>query len=176
MTATAVRFVAPCRVELGDVAVREPADGELLVRAEFSGISGGTEMLAYRGEIDPELALDETLDALRGTFAYPFSYGYSAVGRVERSRASVPEGARVFAFHAHQDVFVVSERDWSGWDELQSWTDDRVVREAQVRTCPATGTSVWDAWQAEPKSLEKIEKRQRQPSAQVQQGGQLQVA
>ena len=35
---------------------------------------------------------------------------------------------------------------------------------------------LWDAWQAEPKSLEKIEKRQRQPSAQVQQGGQLQVA
>jgi 2-desacetyl-2-hydroxyethyl bacteriochlorophyllide A dehydrogenase len=111
MTATAVRFVAPGRVELGEVAVRDPADGELLVHAEFSGISGGTEMLAYRGEIDPHLALDETLDALRGTFAYPFSYGYSAVGRVERSRASIPEGARVFAFHAHQDLFVVTERD-----------------------------------------------------------------
>jgi 2-desacetyl-2-hydroxyethyl bacteriochlorophyllide A dehydrogenase len=111
VTARAVRFVAPGRVELGEVAVREPTDGELLVRAEFSGISGGTEMLAYRGELDPELPLDETLGALGGTFAYPFGYGYSAVGRVERSRGSVPEGTRIFAFHAHQDVFVVGERD-----------------------------------------------------------------
>src|ERR671929_695423 len=111
MTGTALRFVAPRRVELGPVAVPDPADGELLVRAEFSGISGGTEMLAYRGEIDPALPLDETLDALGGTFAYPFAYGYSAVGTVERSRGRVPEGTRVFAFHAHQDRFVVSERD-----------------------------------------------------------------
>lgn len=43
----------------------------------------------------------------------------------------------------------VRERDWSGWDELQAWTDERVAREAQVRTCPATGTSVFAAWQEE---------------------------
>jgi len=111
MTGKVVRFVAPGRVELAEVAVPDPADGELLVRAEFSGISGGTEMLAYRGELDPELARDETLESLDGTFAYPFTYGYSVVGQVERSRASVAEGARVFAFHAHQDRFVVGERD-----------------------------------------------------------------
>jgi 2-desacetyl-2-hydroxyethyl bacteriochlorophyllide A dehydrogenase len=111
MTGRAVRFTAPGRVELAEVAVREPADGELLVRAELSGISGGTEVLAYRGELDPELPLDETLGALGGTFAYPFAYGYSVVGRVERSRGSLPEGARVFAFHPHQDRFVVAERD-----------------------------------------------------------------
>jgi 2-desacetyl-2-hydroxyethyl bacteriochlorophyllide A dehydrogenase len=119
MTGRVVRFVGPCRVELGEVAVPEPQDGELLVRAEASGISGGTEMLAYRGEIDPELPLDEALDALGGTFAYPFAYGYSAVGTVERSRGSVPEGARVFAFHPHQDVFVVSERDVVVLDGLE---------------------------------------------------------
>jgi 2-desacetyl-2-hydroxyethyl bacteriochlorophyllide A dehydrogenase len=111
MKASAVRFVAPGRVEVAEVAVRDPADGELLVRSEFSGISGGTEMLAYRGELHPELPLDETLEALGGTFAYPFSYGYSVVGRVERSRGTIPEGARVFAFHAHQDLLVVAERD-----------------------------------------------------------------
>lgn len=111
MTGRAVHFVAPGRVELGEVAVREPGNGELLVRAEFSGISGGTEMLAYRGEVDPEMVLDEALEALGGTFAYPFTYGYSVVGRIERSRGALPEGARVFAFHAHQDLFVVGERD-----------------------------------------------------------------
>jgi 2-desacetyl-2-hydroxyethyl bacteriochlorophyllide A dehydrogenase len=111
MTGRAVRFVAPGRVEVQEVEVREPANGELLVRAEFSGISGGTEMLVYRGEVDPELALDDTLEALGGTFTYPFSYGYSVVGRVERSRGTLAEGARVFAFHPHQELFVVGERD-----------------------------------------------------------------
>jgi len=117
MTGRTVQFVAPGRVALADVDVDEPASGELLVRAEFSGISGGTEMLAYRGEVDPELVLDDTLGALGGTFAYPFAYGYSVVGRVERSRGSVPEGARVFAFHPHQDLFVVGERDVISLDD-----------------------------------------------------------
>ncbi len=47
----------------------------------------------------------------------------------------------------------VTEREWSGWDELQSWTDERVVREAKARMCPATGTSVWQAWQEEKRFL-----------------------
>jgi hypothetical protein len=43
----------------------------------------------------------------------------------------------------------VTQRDWSGWDELQAWTDARVEREARQRPCPATGTTQWEAWQAE---------------------------
>ncbi len=111
MTARVLRFVAPYRVELDEVPVRAPAEDELLVRAEVSGISSGTEMLAYRGEIDPRLALDETLGALRGSFAYPFAYGYSAVGTVEASRGTIADGSLVFAFHPHQDLFVVREDD-----------------------------------------------------------------
>ena len=109
--ARVLRFVAPYRVELDEVAVRDPAQGELLVRAEVSGISSGTEMLAYRGDVDPGLPLDETLAALGGRFEYPFAYGYSAVGTVEGSRGTIAEGSRVFAFHPHQDVFVVGEDD-----------------------------------------------------------------
>ena len=78
----------------------------MLVRTSFSGISGGTEMLAYRGELDPEMVVDETIGALGGTFRYPFRYGYSCVGVVEQSRSAVDEGAQVFAFHPHQDAFV----------------------------------------------------------------------
>jgi transposase len=47
----------------------------------------------------------------------------------------------------------VTGREWSGWDELQTWTDERTVREAKARICPATGTSVWEAWQEEKRSL-----------------------
>jgi 2-desacetyl-2-hydroxyethyl bacteriochlorophyllide A dehydrogenase len=109
--ARAVHFVAPRRVEVREVDLPAPTEGSVLVATEFSGISGGTELLAYRGEVDPDLPLDETLGALAGTFAYPFRYGYSAVGRVVRPAASLPEGRLVFAFHPHQDRFVVDARE-----------------------------------------------------------------
>jgi 2-desacetyl-2-hydroxyethyl bacteriochlorophyllide A dehydrogenase len=105
--ARAVHFVAPRRVEVREVDLPEPAEGQVLVAAEWSGISSGTELLAYRGEVDPELPLDDTLGALAGTFAYPFRYGYSAVGRVARPAGPLGEGQLVFAFHPHQDRFVV---------------------------------------------------------------------
>ena len=111
MKARGVRFVGPRTVDLAEVEVPAPKDGELLVRTTYSGISGGTEMLAYRGEIDPALPLDETLGALGGTFAFPFRYGYSCVGEVVESRTELAEGTRVFAFHPHQDLFVVSASD-----------------------------------------------------------------
>ena len=63
----------------------EPGPGRLLVRTRYSGISSGTELLAYRGLLDPDLPVDERIGALGGTFRYPFPYGYSCVGEVERS-------------------------------------------------------------------------------------------
>jgi 2-desacetyl-2-hydroxyethyl bacteriochlorophyllide A dehydrogenase len=111
MQARAVHFVAPRRVELREVELPEVSDGQLLVATEWSGISSGTELLAYRGEVDPDLPLDETLGALAGTFTYPFRYGYSAVGRVVRPAAPFQEGQRVFAFHPHQDRFVADARE-----------------------------------------------------------------
>jgi threonine dehydrogenase-like Zn-dependent dehydrogenase len=68
-------------------------------------------MLAYRGELDPGLPLDETIGALGGTFAYPFHYGYSCVGEVVASRGELREGETVFALHPHQDVFVSPGHD-----------------------------------------------------------------
>ena len=68
-------------------------------------------MLAYRGELDPAMAIDETIGSLGGTFRYPFRYGYSCVGIVEQSRSAIEEGALVFAFHPHQDAFVANATD-----------------------------------------------------------------
>jgi 2-desacetyl-2-hydroxyethyl bacteriochlorophyllide A dehydrogenase len=104
-------FLAPHEVALAPVDVPEPGHGELLVRTLFSGISTGTELLCYRGLLDPDLARDETIGSLGGTFGYPFPYGYSCVGRVEHRSGTVPAGALVFAFHPHQDLFVVGEAD-----------------------------------------------------------------
>jgi threonine dehydrogenase-like Zn-dependent dehydrogenase len=83
----------------------------VLVRSLWSGISGGTELLAYRGEVDPTVVLDEALGALAGTFRYPFRYGYCCVGRVEGSSSALPEGALVVALHPHQELFTARAND-----------------------------------------------------------------
>src|SRR5215212_8431225 len=94
VSARAVSFVAPREVRIGEIDVPPPRDGDVMVRTVCSGISSGTELLAYRGEIDPDLPLDETIGALGGTFRFPFRYGYSCVGVVEESRSvDIAEGS-----------------------------------------------------------------------------------
>jgi threonine dehydrogenase-like Zn-dependent dehydrogenase len=110
--ARGVRFAARRRIEVVEVEVPDPDDGQVRVRTECSGISGGTELMAYRGELDPDLPLDETMGTVAGTFRFPFEYGYSCAGVVERSRTdALPEGAAVFAFHPHRSALVASPPD-----------------------------------------------------------------
>jgi 2-desacetyl-2-hydroxyethyl bacteriochlorophyllide A dehydrogenase len=108
--ASAVWFDGPRSVAIRDCELPEPGPDQVLVRTLFSGISPGTELLAYRGEIDETVVLDETLPALSGRFSYPFRYGYSCVGQVEEG-SGAPAGALVFAFNPHQDRFVVRAED-----------------------------------------------------------------
>jgi threonine dehydrogenase-like Zn-dependent dehydrogenase len=103
--ARALFHTAPRCVEIREVPAPRPAAGEVLVRTLCSGISGGTERLVYRGEVPADLPLDETIEALGGTFSYPFAYGYACVGEVAES------GQAVFAFHPHQDVFAARAGD-----------------------------------------------------------------
>jgi 2-desacetyl-2-hydroxyethyl bacteriochlorophyllide A dehydrogenase len=117
--ARAVVFTGPREIEVASVELGIPGDGEVLVRTLWSGISAGTEMLAYRGEVEPTLPLDETLGALSGSFEYPFVYGYSCVGHVEHSRSSLSEGQLVFAFHPHQDAFVSPADELVPLDNLE---------------------------------------------------------
>ena len=99
MPARALFHTAPRCVEIRELPTPRPAAGEVLVTTVFSGISGGTERLIYRGEFPEGLALDDTIDALGGAFRYPFSYGYACVGEV-------PDWDwPVFAFQPHQDAF-----------------------------------------------------------------------
>jgi threonine dehydrogenase-like Zn-dependent dehydrogenase len=104
-TARALFHTAPRCVEIREVPAPRPVRGEVLVRTLCSGISGGTERLVYRGEVPADLALDDTIDALGGTFSYPFAYGYACVGEV------IESGQAVFAFHPHQDLFAARVAD-----------------------------------------------------------------
>jgi 2-desacetyl-2-hydroxyethyl bacteriochlorophyllide A dehydrogenase len=108
-------FAAPRRIELAAEPVDDPAPGQALVRTLTSAISAGTELLAFRGELGEDTPLDETLGALeRGTFTFPFRYGYACVGEVVAVGEGVDGawvGRRVFGFHPHATMFAAPVAD-----------------------------------------------------------------
>lgn len=117
--ARAVWFPAPRTAEVRPAEARDPGSGEVLIEAELSAISAGTELLTYRGQIPPGLRPD--LPTVEGDFSFPIKFGYACVGRVlaagqaHRTSAQAAEpssnsrlapGARVFALHPHQSRFI----------------------------------------------------------------------
>ncbi len=92
-----------------DVPVLET--GEVLVKTAVSGISAGTEMLAFRGQLPPELSLDATIDSLSSEIKYPFKYGYCAVGKVVELGKEVDTSwlnRTVFSFNPHESHFAAN--------------------------------------------------------------------
>ncbi|EMA04576.1 alcohol dehydrogenase [Haloarcula vallismortis] len=109
MFARTLYFTGAESVRVDEEAVPDPGPSQVRVRTELSGISPGTELLVYRGEIDSEFATDETIDALDGTFSYPLQYGYAAIGRVTAIGDEVDDSwldRRVFAFNPHESHFL----------------------------------------------------------------------
>ncbi len=105
-TARALWFLGPGQVALREEPVR-PGPGQVLVRSRLIGISHGTERLAFRGWLPPDLEADATLSGLPGTLRYPLKYGYINVGETETGR-------RVFAFVPHQDLFAADPGELIG--------------------------------------------------------------
>lgn len=105
-TSRAFWTVPPGRGEIRLAPLRAPGDGEVRVRAEWSGVSRGTESLVLRGGVPS--ALHEAMRApfQEGAFAGPVKYGYMSVGMVEAGRSDLV-GRRVFCLHPHQDRYVV---------------------------------------------------------------------
>ncbi len=102
-------FVEPYRVEVREERLPQVGPGQLLVQSLVSAISSGTEMLLYRGLMPPDMAVDETIDSLAGTFDFPLKYGYAVVGQVVAVGRDVDAGWHgrfVFAFHPHESYFV----------------------------------------------------------------------
>jgi 2-desacetyl-2-hydroxyethyl bacteriochlorophyllide A dehydrogenase len=108
----ALWFVGPRQVQLRAAELDPVGDDDVRVRTIFSGVSAGTELLAFRGELPADLAIDESFGS--GTFTYPFRYGYSAVGEIEevgRAVRGLARGDVVFAFHPHAECFVASTQE-----------------------------------------------------------------
>jgi threonine dehydrogenase-like Zn-dependent dehydrogenase len=91
---------APGRGEIRPVALPEPAGGDVVVRTLRSGISRGTETLAFRGGVPPRAPFQE------GDFPGPVKYGYLNVGAVEEGPAEL-RGRTVFCLYPHQTAYVV---------------------------------------------------------------------
>jgi 2-desacetyl-2-hydroxyethyl bacteriochlorophyllide A dehydrogenase len=104
-----VWFPRAREVEIREEALRAPGAGEIRVRAIASGLSHGTEMLVFRGQVPGDLPLD--LPTLSGSYGFPIKFGYASVGRVSATGAGVAglaPGDHVFVHHPHQDEYVVS--------------------------------------------------------------------
>src|SRR5215211_245160 len=111
LKANALWFTAPRTTTLRAETVPPPGPGEVRVETIASGVSAGTEMLVYRGEVPQDLRLD--LPTFAGSYKFPIKYGYASVGRVLDTGPDVEHispGDPVFVHHPHQEVFVIPAR------------------------------------------------------------------
>ncbi len=109
MECTAVYFTAPGHVELRQEALADLAPREVLVEAVASGISAGTEMLAYRGQFPRDLP--DSRDTLSSDLHYPLCYGYASVGRVTALGRGVDtawQDRLVFSFQPHRSHYLAA--------------------------------------------------------------------
>ena len=107
MTRRSVVFQGPRLLEIESSPMPSCGPGEVLVAAETSAISAGTELLVYRGQAPGEASSPAEIPALQGHFGFPMKFGYSMVGRVLAGESDWI-GRRVFAFHPHESHFVAS--------------------------------------------------------------------
>ncbi|GEC03187.1 dehydrogenase [Streptomyces spinoverrucosus] len=97
---------SPGRGELRDVELPDPAEGEVLVRTLYSGVSRGTETLVFRGGVPQSQYTAMRAPFQEGDFPGPVKYGYLNVGVVEEGPADLV-GRTVFCLYPHQTRYVV---------------------------------------------------------------------
>ena len=131
-------MTAPGRGEIRSDPLRQPGEGEVLVKALYSGISRGTEALVFAGRVPPSEWDRMRAPFQEGRFPAPVKYGYSMVGEVEQGPAALA-GRVVFVLHPHQTRFVVPTGDVH---VLSDRTDPpRAVLAANLETAL---NGVWD--------------------------------
>lgn len=97
---------APGHAALRIEALAAPRADEVQVRALHSGISRGTELLVFRGEVPASEFERMRAPFQAGAFPAPVKYGYASVGVVEAGPAEL-RGRTVFCLHPHQTRYVV---------------------------------------------------------------------
>jgi 2-desacetyl-2-hydroxyethyl bacteriochlorophyllide A dehydrogenase len=105
--ADAVWFDGPGHVEIRQDPVPNVGPSQVRIQALVSGLSAGSELLVYRGQVPRDLPPD--LPTIGGDFSFPVKFGYANVGRVVEAgpAAALAVGDLVFAHHPHQTEYVL---------------------------------------------------------------------
>lgn len=109
MTTNAARafwIVAPGRGEIRATQLPPLSGDSVVVRAEYSGISRGTEALVFMGRVPASEYQRMRAPFQDGDFPAPVKYGYSSVGVVESGPSDL-RGRRVFVLYPHQTRYAV---------------------------------------------------------------------
>jgi len=118
-----------------------PAAGRSLLRAEFSGVSPGTERLVGLGLVPTACSEAMACRYMAGSFDLPVKYGYDLVAT---GVAGALEGRRVFTMHPHQEFCEIEDAHATILpDELP------VERAALIPNLETALNAVWDAELAE---------------------------
>ncbi|MER6957450.1 MULTISPECIES: zinc-binding alcohol dehydrogenase [unclassified Streptomyces] len=105
-TARAFWIDSPGEGGIRDLTLPDPAEGEVLVRSLFSGVSRGTETLVFRGGVPASQHAVMRAPFQEGEFPAPVKYGYLNVGLVEEGPRDLV-GRTVFCLYPHQTRYVV---------------------------------------------------------------------
>jgi 2-desacetyl-2-hydroxyethyl bacteriochlorophyllide A dehydrogenase len=96
----------PGRGEIRDEVLPPATNGDVLVRALYSGISRGTESLVFQGRVPASEQQRMRAPFQAGEFPAPVKYGYASVGEVEQGPHDL-QGRCVFTLYPHQTRYVV---------------------------------------------------------------------
>jgi 2-desacetyl-2-hydroxyethyl bacteriochlorophyllide A dehydrogenase len=104
--ARAFWIAEPGRGEIRAEVLPAPTVDEVLVRAQFSGVSRGTEALVFAGRVPASERQRMRAPFQAGEFPAPIKYGYASVGQVERGPRDLQDRT-VFTLYPHQTRYVV---------------------------------------------------------------------
>ncbi|KOU77978.1 dehydrogenase [Streptomyces sp. MMG1533] len=105
-TGRAFWLSSPGHGEIREMALPDPAEGEVVVRSLYSGVSRGTETLVFRGGVPESQHAAMRAPFQEGDFPGPVKYGYLNVGVVEEGPQDLV-GQTVFCLYPHQTRYVV---------------------------------------------------------------------
>ncbi|WP_371668201.1 zinc-binding alcohol dehydrogenase [Streptomyces sp. NBC_00289] len=138
-SARAFWLSSPGQGEIREVALPDPGEDEVLVRALWSGVSRGTETLVFRGGVPESQHAAMRAPFQEGDFPAPVKYGYLSVGVVEEGPRDLV-GRTVFCLYPHQTRYVVPVSAVTPLPE--SLPAERAVLAGTVETAV---NALWDA-------------------------------
>src|SRR5262245_23694748 len=104
--ARAFWITGPGQGEIRSETLTSPQTDDVVVRALYSGISRGTEVLVFQGRVPASEYQRMRAPYQQGEFPAPVKYGYASVGEIEMGPRDLC-GRQIFALHPHQTRYVL---------------------------------------------------------------------